>query len=228
MKRIKGRSNYLNQFVGPPSDRTIRIEALKQALDIRKYEIDLYWKRTAYIWTLIAVAFTGYFVIKNDNPCVFENGSISPHVMSKFVISCIGLVLSFGWYLLNRGSKYWQKNWERHVDILEDELIGPLFKTRISKENIKIYKMFHEYPFSVSKINQGLSLFITILWLGLCIAAFPFVSWSVVMRQTAVIALAALTAVFLTLLFFFARTDQQDKDIEIDMKMRTFPPEEKI
>jgi len=35
--------------------------AFDQVSDIRKFEIELYWKRAAYFWALIAVAFAGYF-----------------------------------------------------------------------------------------------------------------------------------------------------------------------
>ena len=36
-----------------------RVEALRYAHDIRKCEIELYWKRAPYFWTAIAVAFGG-------------------------------------------------------------------------------------------------------------------------------------------------------------------------
>ena len=34
--------------------------ALAYALDIRKFEIELYWKRATYFWGFIAAAFAGY------------------------------------------------------------------------------------------------------------------------------------------------------------------------
>lgn len=37
--------------------------AFDQVSDIRKFEIELYWKRATYFWALIAVAFAGYFSI---------------------------------------------------------------------------------------------------------------------------------------------------------------------
>ncbi|MEQ9567909.1 MAG: hypothetical protein RLN85_19225, partial [Pseudomonadales bacterium] len=40
-----------------------KAEALKYALDIRKFEIDLYWKRAAYFWSLIAATFAGFFAL---------------------------------------------------------------------------------------------------------------------------------------------------------------------
>ncbi len=94
-----------------------RKAALEHAIDIRRFEIELYWKRATYFWTLIAAAFAGYFLLK-------AHGKDEEMRLA----SAIGLVLSTGWYLVNRGSKYWQENWERHVDLLEDEFMGPLIQ----------------------------------------------------------------------------------------------------
>lgn len=144
-----------------------REEALKCALDIRKFEIDLYWKRAAYFWTLIAASFAGYFALQNVEPSKRNEPSI-------FVITCIGFVLSFAWYLVNRGSKYWQENWERHVDVLAEKVIGPLYRTTLSREEWwSVLKPHGAFPFSVSRVNQTVSLFITVLWAGLAFGAFP-------------------------------------------------------
>lgn len=97
-------------------------KALEHALDIRKFEIGLYWQRAAYFWALIAVAFAGYFAILS-----------AEHLCDKeylaYIVSCIGLLFTWAWFLVNRGSKYWQENWENHVDMLEDPITGPLYKT---------------------------------------------------------------------------------------------------
>ena len=74
--------------------------ALKQALDIRKFEIGLYWQRAAYFWALIAAAFAGYFAILS-----------SDHLADKeylaYIVGCIGFLFTWAWFLVNRGSKYW-------------------------------------------------------------------------------------------------------------------------
>ena len=36
--------------------------ALTLALDLRKFEIELYWKRATYFWGFIATAFAGYAI----------------------------------------------------------------------------------------------------------------------------------------------------------------------
>ena len=72
-------------------------KTFQNALDIRKFEIELYWKRTTYFWAFIASSFA---TILNPQP-------------------------------------------------------------------IKFYRITKEYPFSVSKINQILSIFIILIWIYL-------------------------------------------------------------
>lgn len=140
---------------------------MKCALDIRKFEIELYWKRAAYFWTLIKASFAGYFALQNVDPAKRNDASI-------FVITCIGFVLSFAWQLVNRGSRYWQENWERHVDVLSERVIGPLYRTTLSREDwLYVFYPHKAFPFSVSRVNQIVSLFITLLWAGLAFGAFP-------------------------------------------------------
>lgn len=78
-------------------------------------------------------------------------------------VSLLGYFFSLGWYFVNRGSKVWQENWEKHIGFLEDYLNGPLFKT-IVKPNLHFSYLNSSYPYSVSKVNQMLSLFVTIFW----------------------------------------------------------------
>jgi len=40
-----------------------KAEALKMALDTRKFEIELYWKRATYFSTFIGLVFTSYFLV---------------------------------------------------------------------------------------------------------------------------------------------------------------------
>lgn len=77
------------------------------------------------------------------------------------IASCIGLVFASAWYLVNRASKYWQLNWGFHVDLLEDCEVGPLYKT-VMESNVNFWNPAGAYPFSVSKINQWLSLFVAV------------------------------------------------------------------
>lgn len=142
-------------------------KALDHALDIRKFEIELYWKRAAYFWTLIAAAFAGYFVILGAQ-------EMPDMKFMAFVVSCVGFVFTFAWFQVNRGSKRWQENWENHVDMLEDQVIGPLYKTRIGRaEGDGWFERMITGPanISVSKTNQIISLFTLVIWIVLAYVA---------------------------------------------------------
>jgi hypothetical protein len=62
-------------------------------------------------------------------------------------------------YLSASGSKFWQENWESHIDMLEDEIEGRLHKT--------VWLQNGQTRWSVSRINQRLSFFFIAFWLGI-------------------------------------------------------------
>lgn len=140
-------------------------KALDRALDTRKFEIELYWKRATYFWTFLGATLAGFFV---------AYASTSPYRRDLLVIlCCLGSVFSVAWFCVNKGSKFWQENWEKHVDLLEDDVTGPLHKFVLSR-NMEMTKKewmldlaTGPHPYSVSKINQLISLFMVFLWFGL-------------------------------------------------------------
>jgi hypothetical protein len=150
---MKTKRAYLARF-----QTTVRAKALETALDIRKFEIELYWKRATYFWTIIGVAFAGYFALGKDGP-----------KDSQIMVACLGWVFSTGWYMVNRGSAAWQRNWEIHVDLLEDAEIGPLHKTYVRREPYRVTDLFAPYGFSPSRINAILSLTVVLAWMGLIV-----------------------------------------------------------
>lgn len=133
-------------------------ETLKVALDVRKFEIELYWKRATYFWAFIAASFTAY---------VASLTILNKYILLDILIGCMGLVFSSIWYLVNKGSKYWQENWEKHVSELEDKIIGPLFKLLVKGRQSKfdIFKPLKPQRYSVSKLNQMLSLYVVFIWI---------------------------------------------------------------
>jgi hypothetical protein len=155
-RHIGNRDEYLAEF-----SEKIRPEAIKNVLDIRKFEIDLYWKRATYFWTFIGATIAGYLALLNTS------NSDPQRQLSQFILVVLGVLFSLCWYFVNRGSKFWQLNWEKHLDAMEDEVIGPLYKTTISKDYYRrrLYVINGPYPFSVSKINILLSFFVFVLWL---------------------------------------------------------------
>lgn len=168
-------------------------KALNYALDIRKFEIELYWKRATYFWTLLVASFAAYFALK-------ENSQQSSY---QILIACIGFLISVGWYLVNRGSKYWQENWERHVDVLESEVIGSLYKTINSRDEYNLFNPLDAFPYSVSKINQIISLYILLVWLGIMVHALFGSLWGECIKLIWPWVLLTMTIIFVVILLVF-------------------------
>ena len=158
-KRIFSEQEYKKTFL---DNAEIRKSALSVALDIRKFEIDLYWERATYFWTFIAVSLAGYGAIQ-------ASSMTNKSDLSVF-LSCLGLVFSVGWLCVNRGSKYWQENWENHLDMLEDQECGPIYKVVLFRPKPKGFRERVEHivngpsPISVSKVNQIISSYVSLLW----------------------------------------------------------------
>lgn len=176
------KNDYLQRFVGEYEGKSRQAKALELALDIRKFEIELYWKRTAYFWAFTAAAFAGYGAVQKD--------AEPSKAFFSVLLGCLGFVFSFAWFCINKGSKYWQSNWETHVDLLEDAVLGPLYKTigerggtsakgRLAGVPGKLRRIASgPYAFSVSKINQILSLLITLMWIPLIWRSIPPIGWN--------------------------------------------------
>ena len=131
------------------------LTAYNVASDIRKFEIGLFWHRAAYFWAFITVIYIAYFNVLKD---LYEK----QHGKLPLVILCLlGLFFSFSWYLTSKASKHWQENWELHLDLLEDGITGPLYKTYLSEKS-----------YSVSKINIFAGIVISICSYGLLLYEF--------------------------------------------------------
>ncbi|MFM5113468.1 hypothetical protein ACEUAG_05850 [Aeromonas hydrophila] len=159
---------YESDFFGKIS---VTRQALERALDTRKFEIELYWKRAAYFWTFIGATLAGFVAV--------QSSSVINKIDLSVVLSCVGFVFSFAWFCVNRGSKYWQENWEKHVDMLEDKVSGPLYKVVLTRAGPKGTREHFQHwltgpsPLSVSKINQLISLYVSVLWGGLVFYSLP-------------------------------------------------------
>ncbi len=130
---------------------------IERAYDIRKFEIDLYWKRAVYFWGFLVAAFTALFIVCDPTK------NYSSYL--KLIVCSIGFIFSLSWYLINRGSKYWQEQWEKVIDTLEGAINRPLYKLSLLKDTSVFDNPFHQYPYSVTRINIIVSLFICIIWL---------------------------------------------------------------
>lgn len=131
-------------------------EAYNKAHDIRKFEIDLYWKRATYFWTLTAALITifGLFLSNYLKPAppppTNEN-----LLVSLSIVSSIGFLLSIFSLMTITSGKYWQKNWEFHITKLQFLFSGDLYQNNIPRE---------KYIYSISNINEKIHGVFIISW----------------------------------------------------------------
>lgn len=151
------REQYRKDFL---DDENIRKAAFEKAWASRNFEIDLYWKRANYFWAFLVPAFAGYFALVNSSS--YSNDDGFNHI-EVYLVICIGFIISVAWALVNKGSKSWQRHWEVHVDLLENSITGPLYKTTLPTKT-----------FSVSKINEIISWFFSFVWFMLSLKYFMF------------------------------------------------------
>lgn len=129
---------------------SLRQAALTRAHEIRQFEIELYWKRATYFWILQAAVFTAIGLTWKSSP-----SQAAPLV--PLALAALGSITAFAGYLSARGSKFWQENWEHHIDMLEDEFEGRLHKTAyVGSDGI---------AWSVSGVNDRLAFCFFLFWL---------------------------------------------------------------
>ncbi|AAS97312.1 RipA family octameric membrane protein [Nitratidesulfovibrio vulgaris] len=144
------------------SDRELKKKLLERSWATREFEIELYWKRAIYFWGFTATI--GAALIASMNPKY-------PHPdWFKLLVCGLGFVLSWAWFRSSQGSKFWQENWEAHVDLVEGDVHGKLYQVVIRQDDAKGH--LECAPYSVSKINQVVSLVVAAVWLVsyLCIS----------------------------------------------------------
>jgi hypothetical protein len=131
-------------------DSEVRTKRFEAAFQTRQFEIELFWKRSLFFWGFIIAAFTAIGTLKEQRPIL------------SLLISGFGLVCSFAWTLINRGSKYWQEQWESKIENEEDQVTWPLFKTREPEQDKGSWLRGRKY--SVSKITIAVSDYVSFVW----------------------------------------------------------------
>ena len=207
---------YLQKFDGKVSgpEKQKLEKALDLAFDIRKFEIELYWKRATYFWAFIGASLAGYVLVqKSTDPA-------NPWLLLLF--SSLGLVFSAAWYLVNRASKFWQNNWEKHVDLLEDHVLGPLYKT-IAEAPTPGNPLTAAGEYSVSKINQLLSVFVSVFWLVLFVKSSLPISFHAEIDLSK-LAIISFTVVALACLRFLGRSGGKATTTKLSPRQITVVP----
>ncbi|MBN3214605.1 hypothetical protein [Pectobacterium polaris] len=144
------------------NDVAVLKEAYDKAHQIRNIEIDLYWKRATYCWTLIAallticgLLFSVYFRSNNS-----DNGDNSIFIAIG-AVSFLGVVITSLCQFMSVSGEYWKKNWETHISMLEPMFSGRLYSTHLVSSR---------YRSSIAKLNFLLFSTIQISWLVIIMA----------------------------------------------------------
>lgn len=178
---------YLDIFVKGRKREEIE-KSYQKAWEAKNFEIENYWKRANYFWAFQVAAFAGYFAVLGSD--AYTN---SPQVL--YFVICIGAVTSAAWTFINKGSKTWQRHWEIHVDMLENEITGPLYKIVTTQKT-----------FSVSKINEIVSRFIITIWVVIAVKYFMdhlTVKWSGFQNIDVLVALSTTVTVYFIASMYF-------------------------
>jgi hypothetical protein len=123
--------------------------ALARAHELRKFEIENYWKRSSYFWGFQLVAFGALALSAKD-------GNFHPQIV--LIVAVLGALAAFTAVLSAKGSKFWQENWEAHVDFLEVSVEGQLHTTALLSDTVS---------YSVSRVNER---FLQMLFVGWIVA----------------------------------------------------------
>lgn len=139
---------FADAATGPTVEDTAQYRALQRAHDLRRFEIENYWRRSTYFWGFQLAALAALAIARQSNAL---DGII------LMAVAIFGMTTALTGVLTAKGSKFWQQNWEAHVDFLEDEIEGRLHKVALSRdENLA--------P-SVSRANERLLWALTIGWI---------------------------------------------------------------
>ena len=168
-------------------------KAYEVALDTRKFEIELYWKRATYFWAIAAVVLGAIGLLVAN---AMKDGRLNtyPILLMLEILSCVGFIVTKAWQYVNLGGKFWQLNWELHVDILEQEVLFPLFRTVITEcrpgtkdkqaekgnqttisEKQKDKNLM--VVFSPSKVNEYLGRFLNTIFIVIGAMTFALILW---------------------------------------------------
>jgi hypothetical protein len=139
-------------------NKDLHKEAFQKAWEIRNFEINKFWQRSAFFWGFIVLILGGYITIVTSASYETAKG-----MYLDFYLILLGIIFSVAWFLVICGSKRWQDSWEKHIDYLEDKFTGPLYKTLFYNG-----KNFY----SVSGINKILACVVIVMWCFLLIQYF--------------------------------------------------------
>ncbi len=145
-----------NKADAPDEEDTseLRDLALERAHDIRKFEIELTWKRATYVATFQGFLLAGLGLL-------VASASMNAEELDffKFIVSIIGVVVSAAWFAINTASKRWQEHWENKIEYLESD-----YPARYKTQPATQPATKDGRTYSISRTNIALSWLFFIAW----------------------------------------------------------------
>ena len=131
----------------------LRDPALERAHDIRKFEIELTWKRATYVATFQGFLLAGLGLL-------VASASMNAEELDffKFIVSIIGVIVSAAWFAINTASKRWQEHWENKIENLEKDYPAHYKTQPATQPNPS------SHTYSISRTNIALSWLFFIAW----------------------------------------------------------------
>jgi formylglycine-generating enzyme required for sulfatase activity len=129
------------------------VKAFDIAVQTREFETKLYWTRSNYFWVFVSAIAVAWHHTKDNS--LFIN----------FSVMLLGFIVSFVWFCASKGNKYWQNNWEANIYYLSRILKVPVFELLLDPACDNLCKLNSKYRYSVSKLNQFVSLAVTVSWM---------------------------------------------------------------
>lgn len=126
----------------------------KYLIELNNAEIKVYWQKATYFWGFIGALLGGTLLL---------NLHEKDYLLSELIVEALGVIFSFSWYLVNRGSTYWSEHWEKKLEKSCKELKFDYFDHM--QRNRNSYRIFSPYDFSVTKINILLSFIIFLVFI---------------------------------------------------------------
>jgi hypothetical protein len=115
-------------------------------------EVNAFWVRSGAALVLLGAA---------ASPLFTED--LAPHSAAFLGVGLLFICLT--WRQINLGSLTWIRNWQTHLDLLEDSVTGPLYKT-----------VFHDKAHSTTQSISGLSLLA--VWGAHFVAPYHIAEWA--------------------------------------------------
>lgn len=165
---------YFEQLALPAGEASMpHRAALARAHELRKFEIENYWKRSAYFWGFQLVSFAALALSAKE-------GRFYPPIV--LLVAVLGALAALTGVLTAKGSKFWQANWEAHVDFLEGAVEGRLHTTALVENKV---------TYSVSRVNERFLEVLLAGWMIVFFAAAAVLAFPQLARLTPCAAAAA-------------------------------------